>query len=92
MLREVAFRNHGLMPSRKPMPNKSRSRFGKNVAMLRASADLTQEKTAEALGLSTRYFQDIEHGRYFPSFPVLLQLRRVLNCRWDALFDGCDAD
>ncbi len=78
------------MPSRKPHPAKCRTQFGKCVAKLRVKAGLTQERAAESIGVSTRYFQDIEHGTYFPSLPVLLRLRKTLNAGWDALFEGCE--
>jgi transcriptional regulator with XRE-family HTH domain len=77
------------VPSSKPAPTPSRTRFGKNVANLRKAAGLTQDRLAERLGVSARYFQDIEHGIYFPSLSVLLKLRQALVCRWDELFDGC---
>lgn len=77
------------MPSSKPEPSPSRTRFGKNVVTLRKATGLTQERLAERLGVSARYYQDIEHGIYFPSLAVLLKLRRALGCQWDDLFDGC---
>lgn len=55
----------------------------------RHKAGLTQEVTAESLGVSTRYFQSIEAGQYFPSLPVLLRLKEILGCEWGDLFAGC---
>jgi len=80
------------MPSQKPSPIKSRSRFGRNVAALRAAKGLTQENTAETIGVSTRYFQSVEAGEYFPSFPTLLRLQKVLHCEWNDLFSGCEPE
>ena len=65
------------------------SRFGKNVALLRALVGLTQEQAAEAIGISTRYFQSVEAGEYVPSLPTLLRLRQTLDGKWNTLLEGC---
>jgi transcriptional regulator with XRE-family HTH domain len=78
------------MPSRKPKDCQHRKRFGRNVAVLRARRELTQEKLAEKMSLSARYIQSVEAGEYFPSLPVLVDLRAALRCQWEELFVGCD--
>jgi transcriptional regulator with XRE-family HTH domain len=78
------------MPSRKPKACPHRTKFGKNIASLRARRELTQEKLAEKMGLSARYIQSVEAGEYFPSLPTLVKLRAALWCAWEELFDGCD--
>jgi transcriptional regulator with XRE-family HTH domain len=78
------------MPAHKPGPSPHRKRLGRNVASLRARQDLTQEKLAEKVGVSTRYIQSVEAGQYFPSLPALTRLRAALRCDWNELFAGCD--
>ena len=78
-----------LMPSKKPAPCLLRDRFGKNVAGLRQGVGLTQEQMAEKSGLSTRYWQSLEAGEYFPPLATLTRIKAILACSWDELFDGC---
>ena len=54
------------MPSKKPAPCHIRERFGRNVAAMRKAGKATQEQMAEKTGLSTRYWQSLEAGEYFP--------------------------
>lgn len=67
-------------------------RFGQNVAALRRTTALSQEKVAEMIGVSGRYYQSIEAGRYYPSLGKLLLLQSALNCPWDGFFEGCAAE
>lgn len=78
------------MPARKPKSCPHRTRFGKNVALLRSGQKMTQEALAEKTGVSVRYVQSVEAGEYFPSLPTLIRLRAALRCGWDDLFDRCD--
>ncbi len=78
------------MPVRKPKSSPSRTRFGKNIASMRAGGKLTQEMLAEKIGTSVRYVQSLEAGEYFPSLPTLVRLKATLRCDWNELFDGCD--
>jgi transcriptional regulator with XRE-family HTH domain len=78
------------MPARKPKSSPQRTRFGKNIASMRARRNLTQEKLAEKVGVSARYVQSVEAGEYFPSLPTLARLKSALRCDWDGLFGGCD--
>ena len=66
-----------------------RTRFGKNVAAMRSAAGITQEQMAEKAGLSTRYWQSIEAGEYFPPVATLARIKRTLGCSWEELFKGC---
>lgn len=77
------------MPSNKPAPCPVRQRFGKNVARLRTDRRLTQERMAEQTGLSTRYWQSVEAGEYFPPLATLARIKSVLECSWESLFKGC---
>ena len=79
------------VPSQKPKPCPARTQFGRNVSKVRRKAKLSQEKLAEAVGVSTRYMQSVEAGEYFPALPTLLKLRGALNARWEELFYGCRA-
>ena len=81
--------NYGV-PSKKPLPCLTRSRFGKNVVRLRQAKTLTQEMLAEKSGLSARYIQSIEAGEYFPTLPTLIKIRKTLGCDWNELFSGCN--
>jgi len=78
------------MPSKKPVPCSLRARFGRNVAAMRIGAGITQEQAAERSGLSARYWQSIEAGEYFPPVATLARIKAMLDCSWEALFDGCD--
>ncbi|MFA7345088.1 MAG: helix-turn-helix transcriptional regulator [Terrimicrobiaceae bacterium] len=78
------------MPSKKPVPCSHRARFGRNVAAMRINADITQEQVAERSGLSSRYWQSIEAGEYFPPVATLARIKAMLDCSWEALFEGCD--
>jgi transcriptional regulator with XRE-family HTH domain len=67
-----------------------RIRLGKNLAGLRNRQNVTQEKVAEKMGVSARYIQNLEAGDNFPSLPVLVRLKRVLDCSWEEMFQGCE--
>ena len=77
------------MPSKKPATCPLRERFGKNVAAMRVAAGITQERMAEKAGLSTRYWQSIEAGEYFPPLATLARIKSTLGCSWEELFEGC---
>jgi len=77
------------MPSKKPSPCAIRARFGKNVAAMRVGAGITQERMAEKTGLSTRYWQSLEAGEYFPPLATLVRIKSTLKCSWEVLFQGC---
>jgi transcriptional regulator with XRE-family HTH domain len=57
---------------------------------MRIGAGITQEQAAERSGLSARYWQSIEAGEYFPSVATLARIKAMLDCSWEALFEGCD--
>jgi DNA-binding XRE family transcriptional regulator len=60
--------------------------FGQNIICLRIRVGLTQEKLAEKVEISSRYFQSIEAGKRWPSLGVLLRLKVALECKWSDLF------
>lgn len=67
-----------------------RIRLGKNLAKLRKREKLTQEQVAEKIEVATRYIQNLEAGDNFPTLPILAQLKGVLHCSWNELFEGCE--
>ncbi len=85
----LSLRHFGWMPSQKPIACPHRERFGKNISALRIAAGLTQEQVAEKSGLSTRYWQSIEAGEYFPPLATLARIKSILGNSWDDLFEGC---
>ena len=70
------------MPSKKPVPCRLRTRFGRNVSAMRVGAAITQEQMAERTGLSTRYWQSLEAGEYFPPLATLARIKSTLKCAW----------
>ena len=40
-------------------------------------------------GLSTRYWQRLEAGEYFPPLATLSRIKATLECSWEDLFKGC---
>jgi len=40
--------------------------------------------------VSARYIQNLEAGDNFPTLPILAQLKGVLHCSWNELFEGCE--
>ena len=57
---------------------------------LRKKAGITQEQAAERIGLSTRYWQSIEAGEFFPPIARLARINAVLGSSWERLFEGCE--
>lgn len=60
------------------------------MADLRKKVGMTQEQAAESVGLSTRYWQSIEAGEFFPPIARLAKIKSVLDSSWETLFEGCD--
>jgi DNA-binding XRE family transcriptional regulator len=60
--------------------------FGQNVICLRNRLGMTQERMAEKVEISSRYFQSIEAGKRWPSLGVLLRLKKALECEWPDIF------
>ena len=65
------------------MPARTRYyRFGQNLQTQRTRTKWTQEKLAERLKISARYYQSLEAGSRAPSFELLLRIVKVLGCSW----------
>jgi transcriptional regulator with XRE-family HTH domain len=60
-------------------------RFGQNLHDQRVRAGWTQEKLAERLKISARYYQSLEAGTHAPSFELLMRIGKVLGCSWNEL-------
>lgn len=75
------------MPAR-PAPRYHR--FGQNLQTERTRAEWTQEKLAERLKISARYYQSLEAGSRAPSFELLLRIGKVLGCDWSDLLQDAE--
>lgn len=62
-------------------------KFGKNVKIERIKKDLTQEKFAEKLGVSTNYIACVENGRQNMSLGKILELSKALDTDINKLVD-----
>lgn len=61
--------------------------FIQNLKFYRKKAGLTQEKLAEAIGMSTAYIGDMEARERFPSAETIDKIADALNIRTSELFD-----
>jgi transcriptional regulator with XRE-family HTH domain len=77
--------DHGGVPT-SPKPFKA---AGKNLAGLRIQKGLTQEKAAEKIGISLKYYQALEGGLKAPAFTTLCKVRRAVSATWDEFLRGC---
>ena len=60
--------------------------MGRKIKKLRKEHDLTQEKLAEQLRISTVYVGYIERGQGQPSLKLLMKIARKFNVRVEDLF------
>lgn len=60
-------------------------RFGQNLQTQRSKTKWTQEKLAERLKISWRYYQSLEAGTRAPSFELLLRIGKELGGSWSDL-------
>ena len=65
-----------------------RIRIGKRIKELRRARGFSQEKLAEALGISTNYVSGIECGRENPTLDLLIAIAAALKVDVAALFNG----
>ena len=66
-------------------------RLGKNLVKIRNKQKLTQAVAAERIGVSFRFYQDMEAGISAPSLPTLVKLVRGMKTDFAKLLEGCDA-
>ena len=62
---------------------------GKNLARLRVQKGFTQEKAAEKIGISLKYYQALEGGLKAPAFTTLCKVRKTMGATWDEFLRGC---
>jgi transcriptional regulator with XRE-family HTH domain len=67
------------------------SGFGRNVARLRNTAALSQDKLAEKANLDRTYLSGIERGVRNPGIKVVIRLARALGVSVAQLCKGVDA-
>ena len=72
------------------VPQEHLDLFCQNLKRQRTNAGLSQEALAERAGISVRYLQLVESGRFGVSLAVLLRLRRALGCSWNKLLEGME--
>lgn len=63
-----------------------RHTFIQNLKYYRKQAGLTQEKLAEAIGMSTSYIGDMEARERFPSAETIDKIANALNVKTQILF------
>jgi putative transcriptional regulator len=56
------------------------------VKELRTDRGWTQQRLAEAVGVSRQSINSIERNRYVPSLPLALSFARVFGCSTDDIF------
>lgn len=57
-----------------------------NLKAFRESSGLSQQKLADALGVSRQTIISIEKGRFDPSLPLAFQLAKQFDCQIEDLF------
>tara|TARA_A100001011_G_C14009335_1_gene714826 strand:- start:80 stop:292 length:213 start_codon:yes stop_codon:yes gene_type:complete len=57
-----------------------------NLAEIRKSAGLTQQKLSERAEVSRKSINAIENGIYVPSTVLSLKIAKTLNCKVEDLF------
>lgn len=80
----------GMMPT---MPAKDRTltKFGLNVARLRAAKRFSQEKLAEKANVDRTYVSGIERGVRNPGIKTVFQIARALGVSVAELCEGVSA-
>ena len=60
--------------------------LGSNIRFYRNYAKISQEKLAEAVGISAKHLSSIENGKAYPSAELLEKLSDKLNISISSLF------
>lgn len=66
--------------------------IGQNIRSFRKAANLTQEQTAELIGISLLHYGRLERGERQPSIKQLAKIATILNTSIEALLKGCCFD
>lgn len=70
---------------KKPSENTLIYEIGQRIQKYRTQRNLTQEKLAEATGISQKHLSRIEQGYHNPRFDMVIQIAQVLHIPTDAL-------
>ncbi len=62
--------------------------LGQNLRAARLHLNLTQEKAAEQIGISLKYWQALEGGFKAPTFATLCRIKNCLGCTWNEIGRG----
>lgn len=93
------YRQRGLVPRETPLDRETALAFARRLRDRREAVDLTQEKAAEAAGMSRNHYQLLESGlsdraKKSPANPrlsTLLDLATALRCEVAELVEGLQA-
>lgn len=66
--------------------------IGKRLKKYRVTAQLTQEKVAEAANITTVYLSRIENGKVAPTLDTLSTICTVINADLGTVVSGCQSD
>lgn len=66
--------------------------IGQNIKRFRKASGLTQEQTAEQIGISLIHYGRIERGERQPSIKQLASIAAVFHTSIEALLQGCCMD
>ena len=80
-----------MIPEKKS-PDKLSQEMGARIAALREANHFTQEKLAEALGISIKHQSAVERGKSRYSYEKLLLFCRLCDCSTDYIFYGRKPD
>jgi len=64
--------------------------LGRNLVKIRTKQKWTQSEAAERIGVSFRFYQDMEAGISAPSLPTLVKLVRGMKTDFARVLEGCD--
>ena len=66
------------------------SKIGSRIRQYRKSANLTQEKLSEKIGITPKHFSKLEAGRHNPHFDTIILLAKELDVPIDAFLEDVD--
>ena len=65
-------------------------KIGRRLRKVRICAQLTQEKLAEAIGVTSKYLSKMENGAASPSLQFIIKFAEVTGCDLNYLLMGID--
>ena len=66
------------------------SKIGSRIRQYRKSANLTQEKLSEKIGITPKHFSKLEAGRHNPHFDTIILLAKELDVPIDAFLEDIE--